>query len=65
MWLLNKRDNQRIEVAQMKFLKPLLGFIKLDHQRNTDISEKQQLQNIVEEIPIRRQKGRIEGKPEK
>jgi hypothetical protein len=33
---LSKRDKQRLEAAQNKFLRPLLGFTKLDHQRNTD-----------------------------
>jgi hypothetical protein len=33
MWVLNERDNQHLEAAQT-FLSPLLGFAKLDHQRN-------------------------------
>jgi hypothetical protein len=40
----------KLEAAQMRFLKPLSGFTRLDHQRNADIREKFQVLNIVEEI---------------
>jgi hypothetical protein len=43
MWVLNKRGNQCLEAAQMKFLRPLLGFIILDHQRTSDISKNYKL----------------------
>jgi hypothetical protein len=35
-WMLNKRDKQRLEAAQMRFLRPLLGYTKLDRQRNVE-----------------------------
>jgi hypothetical protein len=33
-WVVNKRDAQKLEAAQMRFLRPLLGFTRLDHQKN-------------------------------
>jgi hypothetical protein len=36
---LNRRDNGKLEAAQMCFLRPLLGFTRLDHQRNADFLE--------------------------
>jgi hypothetical protein len=50
MWILNRRDTGKLEAAQMRFLRPLIGFTRLDHQRNADIREKLQDLNIVEEI---------------
>jgi hypothetical protein len=55
-WVLNYRDKQRLEAAQMRFLRPLLGYIKLDRQRNVDIRERLRVQSIVEEIKIYRRK---------
>jgi cell fate (sporulation/competence/biofilm development) regulator YmcA (YheA/YmcA/DUF963 family) len=49
-WLLNKRDRQRLEAAQMRFLRPLLRYIKLYLQRNVDIRELLIVQSILEEI---------------
>jgi hypothetical protein len=49
-WVLNKKDKQRLEAAQMRFLRPLLGYTKLDWQRNVDIRERLRVQSIVEEI---------------
>jgi hypothetical protein len=34
----------------MTFLRPLLGFTKSDHQKNAEIRERLQAQNIVENI---------------
>jgi hypothetical protein len=48
--VLNKRDKQRFEAAQKRFLRPLLGHTKLDRQRNVDIRERLRVQSIVEEI---------------
>jgi hypothetical protein len=48
--VLNKRDKQRLEAAQMRFLRPLLGYTKLDRQRNLDIRERLRVQSVVEEI---------------
>jgi hypothetical protein len=33
-WVLKKREEQRLEAAQMKFLRHLLGIIKLDNEKN-------------------------------
>jgi len=33
-WVLNKREEQRLEAAQMKFLRHLLGITKLDKEKN-------------------------------
>ena len=39
-WVLKKREEQRLEAAQMKFLRPLLGITKLDKEKNQCIKEK-------------------------
>ena len=49
-WLLRKRQEQRLEAAQMKFLRRLLGITKLDKEKNQYIREKTWAQNIVKEI---------------
>ena len=49
-WVLKKREEQRLEAAQMKFLRHLLGITKLDKEKNPYIREKTGAQNIVEEI---------------
>jgi len=49
-WVLKKREEQRLEAAQMKFLRHLLGITKLDKEKNQCIREKTGAQNIVEEI---------------
>jgi len=33
-WILKKREEQRLEAAQMKFLRRLLGAAKLDKEKN-------------------------------
>jgi hypothetical protein len=33
-WVLKKREEQRLEAAQMKFLRHLLGVTKLDKEKN-------------------------------
>jgi hypothetical protein len=48
MLVLNTRSNQSVEAAQMKVLRPLLGFTKLDHQMNTGIKEKLHVKIIME-----------------
>jgi hypothetical protein len=40
MWVLNNGDKQRLEAVQMNFLRPLLGFTKLEYQRNAEIRKK-------------------------
>ena len=39
-WLLKKREEQRLEAAQMKFLRYLLGITKFDTEKNQCIREK-------------------------
>ena len=49
-WVLKKREEQRLEAAQMKFLRHLLGITKLDKEKNQCIGGKTGAQNIVKEI---------------
>ena len=50
-WVLKKREEQRLEAAQMKFLRHLLGITKLDKEKNQKYyGKKTGAQNIVEEI---------------
>jgi len=49
-WVLKKREEQRLEAVQMKFLRRLLGITKLDKEKNQCIREKTGAQNIVTEI---------------
>ena len=49
-WVLKKREEQRLEAAQMKFLRHLLGITKLDKENNQCIKEKTGAENIVKEI---------------
>jgi hypothetical protein len=49
-WALKKREEQRLEAAQIKFLRHLLGITKLDKEKNQCIREKSGAQNIVKEI---------------
>jgi len=39
-WVLKKREEQRLETAQMKFFRHLLGITKLDTEKNQCIREK-------------------------
>jgi len=50
VWVLKKREEQRLEAAQMKFLRHLLGITKLDKEKNQCIRGKTGAQNIVKEI---------------
>ena len=49
-WVLKKREEQRLEAAQMKFLRHLLGITKLDKDKNQCVRQKTGAQNIVKEI---------------
>ena len=49
-WVLKKREEQRLEAAQMKFLRHLLGITKLDTEKNQCVRQKTGVQNIVKEI---------------
>ena len=49
-WVLRKREEQRLEAAQMKFFRHLLGIAKLDKEKNQCIRGKDGAQNTVKEI---------------
>ena len=49
-WLLKKIEEQRLEAAQMKFLRHLHGITKLDKEKDPFIRGKTGAQNIVNEI---------------
>ena len=49
-WVLKKREEQRLEAAQMKFLRNLLGITKIDKEKNKCIGEQMGEQNTVKEI---------------
>ena len=49
-WALKKREEQRLEVAQMKFLRHLIGITKLGKEKDQCIREKTGAQNIAKEI---------------
>jgi len=40
-WVLKKREEQRLEAAQMKFLRHLLGITKLDEEKTNVLGKKQ------------------------
>ena len=46
-WVLKKREEQRLEAAQIKFLRHLLGITKLYKEKNQCIREKTGAQNII------------------
>jgi len=49
-WVLKKREEQRLEAAQMKFLRHLLGITKLYKEKNQCIRQKTRARNIVNGI---------------
>ena len=50
-WVLKKREEQRLEAAQMEFLRHLLGITKLHKEKkNQCIREKTGAENILNEI---------------
>ena len=49
-WVLKKREEQRLEAAQMKFLRHLLGITKLDKEKDQRIRQKTGAENTVKEI---------------
>jgi len=55
-WALKKREEQRLEAAQMKFFRHLLGITKLDKEKNQCIRQKTGAHNIVKEIKAYRKK---------
>jgi len=48
-WVLKEREEQRLEAAQMKSLRHLLGITKLDKNKNV-LDKKTGAQNIIKEI---------------
>jgi hypothetical protein len=50
--VINKRDKQHMEAAQIRFLRPLQGYTKLDLQRSVDVGEQSKVQSIVEKNHI-------------
>jgi hypothetical protein len=50
VWVLNKKECQQLETAQIKFLRSLLELTRLDNQRNTTTREKLKVEHIVDEI---------------
>jgi hypothetical protein len=55
-WVLKKREEERLETAQMKFLIHLLGITKLHKEKNQSIRERLGVQNTVKEIKQYQQK---------
>ena len=49
-WVLKKREEQRLEAVQIKFLRHLLGITKLDEEKNQCVREKTGAQAIAKEI---------------
>jgi hypothetical protein len=49
-WVLQKRDEQRLEATQMKILRHLLEITKLDRERNQSVTEELGVQNVGLEI---------------
>ena len=41
-WVLKEREEQRLEAAQMKFLRHLLGITKLDKEKNHVLGNKRE-----------------------
>jgi len=56
-WVLKKREEQRLEEAQMKFLRNLLGITKLGKEKSQCIRQKTGAKNIVKEIKSTRKSG--------
>jgi hypothetical protein len=50
VWIINKRDIRKLEAAQMRLLRPLLGLTRLDRQRNSDIRYRLKVNKILEDI---------------
>jgi len=49
-WVLKKREEQRLEAAQMKFSRHLLGITKLEKEKYQYIRQKTGAQNITKEM---------------
>jgi hypothetical protein len=55
-WIINKGHAQKLQAAQIRFLRPLLGLTRLDCHRNPDIRNRLKVDNIVEDKKIVRPK---------
>jgi hypothetical protein len=56
-WIINKRDAQKLEAAQIRFLRQLLGLTRLDDQRNPEICNGLKMDKIVEDIKLYQRNG--------
>jgi hypothetical protein len=57
VWVLKNRDEHRLEAAQMKLLRHLLGITKLDREINKSVRQKVGVQNIVLETKQHQRSG--------
>jgi hypothetical protein len=55
-WVLKIGDKEKLETAQMRFLRQFLGITKLDRERNKFVREKSGVQDIVRKIQQCQQK---------
>jgi hypothetical protein len=51
-WIVKKREAQKLEAAQMKLLRPLLGLKKMDRQSIPDIRNRLKVDSLVEDIKL-------------
>jgi hypothetical protein len=51
-WIINNRDAQKVEAVQMRLLRPLLVLTRPHRQRNPDISNKLEVDNIVQDTNL-------------
>ena len=49
-WSLNRSDKRKIEVAEMRFLRPMAGYTLLDNKRSSDIREQFGIFNINDKL---------------
>jgi hypothetical protein len=49
-WTLTKRQKSRLEAAEMRFLRSMVGYLLIDHRRNEDIREELQIIDINSRI---------------
>jgi len=51
-WIINKREAQKLEAAQMRFFSPLLGLTRLDRQSIPNIRNTLKMDSLVEDIKL-------------
>ena len=49
-WSLNRSDKRKIEAAEMRFLRPMAGYILWDKKRSSDIREQLGIFNIKDKF---------------